>query len=67
MKTPRNNVWFPLGIWGLLWSVDEEKHVWEKKNWSFAGIPCKGLEDFVLEKALSSGLQQKLKEIHIEG
>lgn len=40
----------------------------KKKNWScFAGIPCKGLEDFVLEKALSSGLQQKLKEIHIEG
>lgn len=43
------------------------KNMSGKKNWScFAGIPCDGLEDFVLEKALSSGLWLKLKEIHKE-
>lgn len=67
MKTPKNNIWFSLGSWGLLWSVDEEKRVWGKKKCCFAGIPSGDLEDFVLEKTLYSGLQLKWKEIHKEG
>lgn len=37
----------------------------KKKNWNnFVGIPYDGLGDFVLEKALSSGLWPQLKEVH---
>lgn len=55
MKTPKNNISLSLGSWELLWSVDEEEHVWKKKS-CFAGIPSGDLEDLVLEKILSFGL-----------